>query len=273
VDNKPTTNLAGDKPAREPVADPPVLAADPGPLPFAPPPTPQAAPQPAPLAQAPGPLPFEQQRRPAPPAVPRRRRHPVVAAVLSVVAIVLFAAAAGGGFLATRALAGQRLLPPTPAPTTHTTVAPPSPTLTFVQTVANAPGSTPATFSVKVPKGWTEFVEPRGTEGTTVRWTRPDGSAELTVERYAGPKAPTSDDYLRMLPKGENTKLGTTSANSTKLYLYNDASTKRSTYFSFVQPRGDSDLWVVSVTVPLDQQESGYSDLFAKIEPSFQVTS
>lgn len=274
VDNKPTTNLSGDKPAPTDVdAASPRLAPDPGPLPFERQPAPPPGPVPTPLAQIPGPLPFERQPQPAPPVMPRRRRHPVVAAILGVVAIVLFAVAAGGGFLATRALAGQRLLPPTATTGTTTMTTPPvSPTLTFQKTFADAPSSSSGgAFSVLVPKGWAKFVEPRGTEGTTVRWVRPDGTAELTVERFSGPDRPSVQAYEETLTRGDMPRLETASVGSTTMYLYNDTVTKRSTYLSFVQPSGSDDLWVVSVTVPLDQQQSGFTDLFSKIDPDFQV--
>jgi eukaryotic-like serine/threonine-protein kinase len=257
VDNKPTTNLAPPPPS-PPATAAPRLAPDPGPLPWAMPPRPPAA------------VPV----RPR----PARRRGPVVSAMLAVVAVVLFAAAAGGGFAATRTLAGRQVLPP-PATTTTTTVPPAPPVRTFVTVHAQAttPKGTGGEFTLSVPQGWAMFVEQRGPgsglpSSTAVRWVQPDGSAEATVERFRDlaplPEQAYTDSLQRSDPQG---KLFQAQAGS--LYLFRSGgSTLRSTYIRLVTVPGDDDLWVVSVTVPTDQEHSGEADLFNKISPTFRAS-
>ncbi|HEX4721426.1 MAG TPA: serine/threonine-protein kinase [Pseudonocardiaceae bacterium] len=285
ADNKPTTHL---NPVPEPEASGPVapvpLAADPGPLPFAlsqPDPVPAplaplplALPQPvsAPLAPAPGPLPFARRRA-------RRRRGPLASGLLFVLAVLLFVVAAGGGFVAARTLAGRPLLPPSHAPTTPTTNSPPIPVTTFVTVTAQAAvtsGTPGGNFTVSVPAGWAKFVEQRGRQGplpdsTAVRWVRSDGEAELTVERFAGfqPKGPS--DYTDAVRAADPDGKLLSASNAPGEYLFRTSTSGRSMYFKEVQ--GDGDLWVLSVTVPTIAEDSGLTDLYDKISPTFHVTS
>ncbi|HEX5118302.1 MAG TPA: serine/threonine-protein kinase [Pseudonocardiaceae bacterium] len=257
ADDKPTTNLA--VPRREsPAEASPRLAADPGPLPWTMPPPPP----PAPVAVRPGP----------------RRRAPVVSALLFVIAVVLFAAAAGGGFAATRTLAGRPVLPVgSPAATTTTTVpaTPPAPTFVTVTATAAAPGRSGGEFSLRVPQGWAKFVEQRAPgpqlpTSTVVRWVQPDGSAEVSVERFRDflplPEQVYTESLQRADPQGNLLQ------DNAGLYLFRSGGTTlRSTVLNLVTVPGDDDLWVVSVTVPTDQERSGETDLFDKISPSFRV--
>jgi hypothetical protein len=271
VDNKPTTHLGTSRPAAP--AAPPRLAAEPGPLPWA-----VWSPSTgAPLAPAPGPLPFQRVARPV-----RRGRSPVVVALLAVVAVVLFAAAAGGGFAATRKLAGRGVLPPAAA-TATTTVPAPAPALSFVTVTSQAPvgDSTQGdSFTVRVPAGWTKFVEQRDSQSTlnsslpdstVVRWVKPDGTAEVSVERFHDDDSPPQPkSYMNAL--SDNDKQGVLFQSDSVVYLFRTGGdTLRSAYLSFTTPPGGSDLWVLSVTVPTDQEHSGEFDLFDKINPSFHV--
>jgi hypothetical protein len=277
ADNKPTTHLAA-KPGPQADAQDGPLAAAPGPLPWASPDALPLAPVPGPLpwgepplASAPGPLPFS----PRPVA---RRRSPAMTGFLLVVAVVLFAAAAGGGFAATRKLAGQRILPVRVATsTTNVPQAPPVRSFTTVSAQAVVGASTTGSdFSISVPTGWTKFIEQRGSQSplpasTAVRWVKSDGTAELTVERF--PKyANGTSDYLDTVQKNDDGTLLTSGTGASTVYLWRSSSLNRDTYFNFASQDGSADLWVVSVTVPVEQELSGLSDLFDRIRPSFRVT-
>ncbi len=280
ADNKPTTDLGGERPpkAKQPApvdarpADdaPPRLAPDPGPLPWE---RPGSA-----VPAGPGPLPFT--HRPV-----RVGRRPIVTAVLLVVAVVLFAVAATAGFAATRRLAGRELLPvsvttsvPTSVPTTTPQVTPPL-DITLTPTTAAAPvlpSTSGGAFTLRVPSGWNEFVEQRQPEerlpsSTAVRWVKPDGTAELAVERFAGylPRSPT--DYTRELQTDGGAG---TLYIAGAIYLWRSNVTQRSTYIGFVTGQGGSDLWVVTMTVPtyVEEENSATVDLFNKIMPTLQVS-
>lgn len=265
ADNKPTTHLETPKPLVEQPAPDRQLAVDPGPLPWSPSRPPET----------PGPVPFAPQRV-------RRRRPPALTAALFVFAVILFCAAAGGGFAATRLLAGRQILPPPQQPIVSSEpLAPPART-PFATVNASASATTDTAgsdFSVPVPTGWTKFVEQRGTEGklpqsTVVRWVKPDGSAELSVEHFPDYfKADTQQDYLNAIwAVDKDGKLYQT-GQAGKVYLFRTSDTLRSSFFSFVQPSGSRDLWVVSVTVPTVEEHSGQVDLWDNIGAGFRLTS
>jgi hypothetical protein len=199
--------------------------------------------------------------------------------VLLVLAVALFAAAAGGGFVAARTLAGRPLLPPHTGSAASSSVpqAPPVKSFTTVATQAAVSSGTPGgNFSVSVPVGWTKFVEQRGKQAllpdsTAVRWVRGDGTAELTVERFADYSPRSTQNYLAALRQADPTG-NLLSANSVKdEYLYRTGDTARSVYFDLKQV--GTDLWVLSVTVPTIQEDSGQTQLFDKIRTTFTVTS
>jgi hypothetical protein len=206
----------------------------------------------------------------------------MVVALLGLVAVVLFAAAGGGAFAATRTLAKQPLLP-TRSPATST---PPSqvsvPQLSTVTTaatvVADGADGSGGKFSVPVPDGWTQFIEERKAHdnlppSAAVRWVEPDGSAELTVERFLNYPTGKTTLYLDALqPNDASHNLQCTpKTGACKIYLYRANDTNRSTYFSFVT--AGSDLWVVSVTVPLDKEGTAMLTLFTQITAGFSVSS
>jgi hypothetical protein len=273
ADNKPTTSLAVPKPQPAEPAPTPGLAAEPGPLPWA-----RQQFGPPGLAAEPGPLPWVPPvpwvpPAAAPPAPRRRGRNPLVTVVLLVIGLVLFAAAAGGAFAATRTLAGRQVLPETTAaPTTSPTVLPPAPPVRrFVAVKAQAPIGSDGSgaFTIHVPAGWTKFVEQRDTKpaSTVVRWVQSDGTAEVTVEHFTGLD---KDDYLDMLQASDTQGHLLQSGGGSVFLFRTGGQTLRSTYLSF-DPASDGDLWVVSATVPTDQEQSGDLDLFDKISPTFQV--
>jgi hypothetical protein len=195
---------------------------------------------------------------------------------------VLFAAAAGGGFAATRMLAGRPVLPPPVAPTT-TSAPPAQPVTSFVTVTAQAPvlNSTQADgFTLSVPAGWTKFVEQRDAQATqnsslpdstVVRWVKPDGTAEVSVERFHDENSPPVPlSYTNAL--SDNDKAGALFQAGPLLRLFRTGGdTLRSMYITFTAPAGGTDLWVLSVTVPTDQEHAGGFDLFNKISPSFHV--
>jgi hypothetical protein len=162
--------------------------------------------------------------------------------------------------------------------------------------VTDVPG---AAFSVEVPRGWTAFVEPRTSTtlpaSTVVRYVKPDGTNELTVERF-GDFAPDQSisDYLDALretwPHGyvplqlsdqpsaalpgspAPTEIGYRSVDAIAGTASNtDWAAARTTYAELM-PHG-TDLWVLSLTVPTVQEGSGAIDLFDRIKTTFQLTS
>lgn len=310
ADNKPTDKF---RPTAEPepadvgtwesggvLASPP-LAADPGPLPFGSQPAPPLVPR---LAVEPGPLPFD--RPAAPPARRRRRRGALANAMLSLVAVLLFVAAAGGGFAGARMLGGQPLLPPTGTTTSNPPTSMPPGTavgpvpLAPVQSWAAPRNGQGGNFSVSAPAGWTEFREQKPATSmlpasVAVHFVSPDGTAELTVERLPN-FYPRRDirNYEQALTSGWQGLLTIASTqqisgqgndfdNPTEIN-YNTADSggetgneawlhsARRTTFADLLPRGD-DLWVLSVTVPTDQQDAGQRNLFDKIKGTLSVTS
>jgi serine/threonine protein kinase len=250
----------------------PQLAADPGPLPFAP--SPPRPPEPARPARAP--------RK-------RRRRGPVATAFLVFAAVVVFLLATGGAFVAARTLGGAQLLPSsgTTAPAEPPSV--PDAQLHQVTGAASpADGEGGGGFTISVPEGWTMFVEQRTENSlppsTAVHYVKQDGTEELTVERFPGFYPGNSiSDYLTVLnnswPKGEFVPLGTTpikslpggTSDETALrFSYRTAAEHRTTYADILP--NAQDLWVVSFTIP-DQEESQHmSDQFNTIAASFTVT-
>jgi hypothetical protein len=54
--------------------------------------------------------------------------------------------------------------------------------------------------------------------------------------------------------------------------LWRSSSFNRDTYFSFVTRANDPDLWVVSVSVPVEQEDFGQIQLFDKILPTLRLS-
>jgi serine/threonine protein kinase len=236
----------------------------------------------APLASDPGPLPFA-------PAIPRRRRviAPVVVAVL---AVVLFAAGAGGGFTLARVIGGRPVLPPRPSATAQ----PPQPAPTQVIELVPTPGDASTLkgeqgggFTIPVPKGWLKFVEQRVSKtlssSTVVHYLSPDGTQQLTVERFpnfypnrsimAWVQALERESPNYRFVSGSDGPPGRGAEPGEDLtYRTSDAAAGNyRVTFARVVPTA-RDLWVVSVTVPVEQEDSGRTKVFEQIVPGFQVT-
>ncbi|OLF11377.1 serine/threonine-protein kinase [Actinophytocola xanthii] len=261
--------------------------------PVAPQPPPNADTTASTLAPAPGPLPF------APTRAPRRRGVPPV--VLVVVGVLLFLAAAGGGFALARIAGGESVLPPRPSaqPTTQVQDEPGEEFTPRTGDAATVNGAQGGGYQVEVPTDWMRFVEERQGEdqsSTRVYFVSPNGTQALTIERfpeyYPGHAI---DEYIAMLgakgdasfspedsaplkgidPKGiEPAQQLTyrTTAEAARLApgVPNARNLNRVT-FAALYPLG-VDLWVVSVTVPIDQEDSGRRALFDRILPTFTVT-
>ncbi|GGM65829.1 serine/threonine protein kinase [Longimycelium tulufanense] len=242
----------------------------------------------APLAADPGPLPFLP-REPTPPS--RLRRVGLI-----VLAVLLFLVTAAGGFALTRVVAGHPLIPRAeliPVTDSGTTLK------DLVRREDTAEGPTGGgSFAIQAPAGWDSFrAQPtEGMFGSVLRYVSPDGRRELAVERLAGFYGYGNiSSYLRQLQKrveaGPNTfvKLfdqvvpGLEGGNEpAREVLYrteerghtsraqgND-SAHRSTIARLV-PHG-ADLWVVRVTVPVEEEDRGRTEVYDRLAPTFRIT-
>jgi len=255
-----------------------------------------AAGEPA-LAPVPGPLPFEITTRSA----GRRRRGLVATAVLVVVALLLFLAGTGGGFALARVVGGEPIRPP--EQTTRTTK-PPATTPSEAELeleprtgdAATRAGTQGGAYTVPVPIGWTPFVEERSADGldsTRVYYVSPDGTRMLTIDRFPGyypdgslDKFVAGLDATRPMETVELVSDVTisgqggdqeparqltyrTTASAAALAPNNPAASNLNrTTFANLLPVGP-DLWVVAVTVPVDQEDTGRRELFDRIAPQF----
>lgn len=249
----------------------------------------------APLSPDPGPLPFT----PTPAAPRRRTRGRAAGIVLGAVAVVLFTAAAAGGFALSRTVADKPLEPPhatTTAPTAGPATTTPAVTLRQVTDEASPAGAQGGGYRIKVPNGWTSFTEQRSSvvlpPSTVVHYVSADGQRELTVSHLPRCYPNHSiQQYLGILrrdwPEGDFTLTrdhivdGLDASNareSAHEVLYRTVEAARDpeagnaglgrTTYADLFPYG-TDLWAVSVVVPTDQEDSGASQLFSRIAPSF----
>jgi hypothetical protein len=253
------------------------------------------------LAPSPGPLPFDvTEHEPA-----RAGRGAVATGVTAFLAVLLFFAAAVGGFALSRYVGGESILPPEEVlPTVTTTTSSQDQPDTLSPRSGNAGGgNTPGGggFSVPVPRDWVEFVEPvddgEFVPSTRVYYSSPDGTQLVTVERFPGfypgyeiedylarledaePGVAIDFVYRREIPGLDDNAAPEVAwewnyratANG-KVLAPNDpvAQDQSRATFARVLPYA-GDLWVVSVTVPIDQEDSG-NTLFERIVPKFQVT-
>ncbi|MEU0531716.1 serine/threonine-protein kinase [Amycolatopsis tolypomycina] len=259
------------------------LAADPGPLPFLRPPTPA----PAPTSGAPTVF--------VPPPPPRpARRSSTATAVLVVVAILLFLLAAGGGFALARAVGGQTLLPPAAAPRTPANGVTDVPAPSLVQQSGDASYATGngGQFGLQVPEGWQKFVAPHTTKfgaSTAVQYVSPDGRRSLRVERlarYFG-QYPDESEYVSWLkgsypgnafqldgptplPDGKGQTLTYRLTEGGALPEGGRGGGTRVTFMNLV--RASTSLWLLSVTVPAEQESSGRQDVFDRVAPTLSVS-
>ncbi|HEY8373580.1 MAG TPA: protein kinase [Pseudonocardiaceae bacterium] len=256
--------------------------------------------EPTPLASDPGPLPFALSSTAASSDRRSSTGHRVAVAFL---AVVLFVLAATTGFAVVRAMAGQPLLPAEASPTStgSTTESPLTPLAQRTGQIRTSKESGSAgEFRIPVPEDWTEFYEERNGKlgySALVRYVSPDGKRQLIVERFPGYfnqyKVTTYIRNLDSLAAGPNdqvipvreqtvSNLPTQSPESARDLLYrtserarvdgerNSSPISRTTYARLL-PHG-SDLWVVRVTVPVESEQAGRTELFDPIVPQFTVT-
>ncbi|WP_410569329.1 serine/threonine-protein kinase [Amycolatopsis sp. cmx-4-61] len=256
------------------------LAADPGPLPFLRPPTPAPAADPPTVFVA-------------PPRV--SRRSSTATAVLVAVAILLFLLAAGGGFALARAVGGQSLLPPAAAPrsTSNGVTEVPPPSLVQQSGDASYVTGNGGQFGLQVPEGWQKFVAPHTTTkfgaSTAVQYVSPDGRRSLRVERLAKYFAQYPDDgeYITWLkgsyldntfvldgpvplPGGKGSTLTYRLAEGGTLPESDRSGGTRVTFMNLTQ--AGTSLWILSVTVPAEQENSGRRDVFDRVAPTLSVS-
>ena len=252
---------------------------------------------PAPLAPDPGPLPFTPPRRPA------AGRSTAATVALLAVAVLVFAAAAVGGFGLSRWAAGAPLLPELSTVRSAPPVETPDGTGDGLRrqdvTVTNEPAGASgqvvvSAFSIGVPAGWSEYRPPLGSgDGPIVAtFVSPDGNRTITVDHLRGfyPKrtvksyvstleATLSKSVDEVVPQpltqvgnpvdgaAEGTfETGFRTVERTSGSGPTDGELLR-TLLVYLVPTGD-DLWIVTVTVPSDQQKAG-SDLFHEVTGSF----
>jgi hypothetical protein len=287
-----------------PVPSPPAaLAAAPGALPAALAGALNPAAPPG-LAPTPGPLPFDGTART--PAQAPSGRGALATGVVAFLAVLFFFAAAGGGFALSRYVGGKSLLPPEQSETQVST--PPSDDkpddlVTRSGNAATVTGAQGGGFSLPVPRSWVEFVEQIGDKefvnSTRMYYVSPDGTQLLTVERltdfypdhdiqeYLDRLGSTSSDVINdvidardingldmngVAPPESAMELFyrvTIDANELAPDVPGAVDQNRVTYAHLLPYFGD--LWVVSVTVPIDQEDSG-GRLFRSIAQDFQVT-
>ncbi|MFI9816977.1 serine/threonine-protein kinase [Saccharothrix variisporea] len=248
----------------------------------------QAVPADTPLAADPGPLPFTHTLPP--------RRSPFW--VVAVFAVVLFTIGASAGFAITRTLAGAPLLPPPQV--TGPSLPAISSTVSLRPTTASAAtakGEQGAQFSIEVGADWTSFLEQRTNKGlvpsTVVHLVAPTGVYEVTVQRFPDyyPRR-TIKDYLGFvrsrwaedmyfgevvesaegLPVGGPERAVQFSYRTVERSSVADGREEplRRSRYSRVLPRG-TDLWVVEVVFPTEQEETGRDTLFTPIAATFAV--
>ncbi|VVJ24449.1 Serine/threonine protein kinase [Amycolatopsis camponoti] len=262
------------------------LATDPGPLPFLRPPTPAPA---APPAPSPEPATvFVAQPRPA------GRRTARASAVLVAVAILLFLLAAGGGFALARTVGGQPLLPPAAEPTATPngpTQVPP-PTLVHQTGNGSALNNDGGQYDLDVPEGWQRFVAPHNTKfglSLVIQYVSPDGRRSLRLERLGKyfDQTDSYDDYITWLQQSypdnafelSETSTAPDHKSATLGYRLGEAGTlpqnegtggTRVTFMKMVE--AGTSLWLLSVTVPVEQESAGREDVFDRVAPTLKVS-
>jgi hypothetical protein len=231
-------------------------------------------------------------------------RGAVATTFVVILAVVLFLAAAGGGFALSRYVGGKPIMPPkqsaTPTSTSQSDDAPVelAPRKGNSTTTTGDPGGG---FSVPVPVGWAQFVEEISDDklGSDIKtyYVSPNGTQLLTVERLVGfyPKhtiadyvdrlgSATPDVSISIVYKNAILPLDPPAAQEPGLELKYRATVnakelvpddpaaldQNRVTFAHLLPYG-GDLWVVSMTVPIEQEDSG-DELFGRINPDFKVT-
>lgn len=235
------------------------------------------------LAADPGPLPFTVASTSKTPAAAHRvqstgggRR-----VLLWTLVVLLFLGAATTAFALTRAAAGRSALPTLEAPAVLGARTDDAVLTRRVVQVAQADGSRPARFSISVPQDWPEFREQRAVgnnSSTIMRFVSPDGSEVVAVERVTGVLPSTVGDqyltnYLRRVAQGVPELVETqrqkmsTGAIDAAFRTQEGGDVRRTTYLRVVPT--ESDLWVLSVTVPTEREGAGRTKLFEPVVARF----
>jgi eukaryotic-like serine/threonine-protein kinase len=254
------------------------------------------------LAPAPGPLPFEENVRTS----ARAGRGGLATGVVAFLAVLFFFGAAAGGFALSRYVAGESIMPAEQVVETSTapstTVAPDElgPRTGNAATVKGAQGGG---FTLPVPRSWVAFVEeirdPRFVNSTRVYYVSPDGTQSLTVQRlidfYPDHSIPEYGERLTSAKRDVAVDIfepgvdipgvapaGLAREPAQKLSYRETVVAKElapddpaaldlnRVTFAHLQPYAN-DLWVVSMTVPVEQEDSG-GRLFEQIAWKFQFT-
>lgn len=268
------------------------LAADPGPLPFAP--RAASAPAPRPLAAAPG----------AAGGAVDHRRAAWSSAAVGIAVILALVASAVAGFAVVRAVGGVPVLP-SPAIDPVRSAVPLGPFAKRSGDASGLKGAKGGLFTVAAPADWTKFSTGQENgplpRSTLVQFVSGDGGQLLSIERFPRFFAEHDiDDYLTVLeadwysddfvlagrtplPAPRNgvtityrtverlTRGRPTSQESLTPTAGPAPRTLSRTTFAQVM-RISSSLWVVSVTVPTEQETRGRTQLFDRIAPTFTTT-
>lgn len=252
-------------------------------------------PEPVRLAADPGPLPF---MTPALAPLPPKRPRRVLASTMTVLgSLVLFVIGTAGGFALSRVVGGEPLLPPRRVAPTQQPSAPIGELVDTHGDASTLAGEQGGSYVIRVPRGWVKFVEQRATTGlpdsTRVRYLALDGTQQLSVERFPGfylehlaaayidqlgVELPRYTEVVRSpaqgpAPTGREPPLDLvykTTDVTTTLGGEEAGGSNRVTFARLI-PFG-IDLWVVAVTVPIEQEDSGRTKLFDKITPGFKPT-
>ncbi|WP_370946652.1 serine/threonine-protein kinase [Amycolatopsis sp. cg5] len=253
------------------------------------------------LASDPGPLPFlTDSAPPAAPVPPVKGRSLTAGLALTLTAILLFLLAAGGGFALARTVGGKSITPPKSAPTsTAPSTGVPAKPLNLVDQEGEASpnkGTAGGSFTIKAPEGWAKFVTQSGSSklapNTVVQFVSPDGTRTVNVQRFVDyyPRYQQLDAFLTWLGQawpvsGKIDRRGTGDHDIVITYRTQEAGGDRflterepspdrpkatRTTFAHVFRQNNS-LWVVSVTVPVEQEQAGRTELFDKITQTFST--
>lgn len=255
------------------------LAADPGPLPFLRPP---AEPEPMPTV--------------TPQPVPTPGRSPAGTVVLVLASIIIFLLAAAGGFVLARAVGGEDLRPPAALEQGDSISPLPPPTLVTQQGDASTVnGVKGGRFTISVPEGWQKFVAShitRGVPSTVVQYVSPDGYQVIRVERLTGFMNGNEPPAYFAWLKSQNPEIFTTTEPGTvpgrgkesMRYVYRtteragqpaangapDETVIRTTFMDLFA--AGQDLWILSVTAPIEQETTSKTGVFEPVAKSLTVS-
>jgi hypothetical protein len=208
-----------------------------------------------------------------------------------VAAILLFAAGSGGGFALTRLAAGASLLPPTEQTLQTLPTLPTSATLEpRTASAITANGDQGGKFTLNVEASWSVYAEQRAADklmpaSAVVHFVSGTGAYEVTVQRFSDyyPKRTINVYANSVQTRWPNRFFGGEKAPTPNLtgpriedsiqFIYrtvegDEPNTLRRSHFSRVLPYG-SDLWVVEVVVPTEQEDEARVRLFDAIASTF----